>query len=321
MFGRHQLHESAKDFVAVAAVEGEGELSGEEAVFNAEIVTASVKLGGEIAFVISQQGEHGAEVDGVFASGRFIEHFVEETMHRGSQDVHAEKAEVIAGAQAGDIDLLFGFRGGWFFQHGIHQVKSVGGVHELAADCAVVGKLTFVRALNRRDRAFFGPGAFDKLLCAAFAGVAEVKVIANEQEKRILSAKRRRATECVRVAERFLLFDEREIGGVGACCDPEGGFIAGSDDDGDLFDPCAQDLLYNNGESGFVDAVAVNEALQGKGSLTFASSGDHGFLDIHGRRGDCMGGIASTRQERGNLGFKILDLGMCRCIALCWILC
>ena len=65
LMGGEEFDEVAEDFVAVFAVEGEGELGGEEAVFHAEVVAASVEFGSEVAFALRELREGGAEVDGL----------------------------------------------------------------------------------------------------------------------------------------------------------------------------------------------------------------------------------------------------------------
>lgn len=58
-----------EDFITIAAFEGEGQLGGEEAVAHADVVTAALEFGGEIAFASDELGEGGAELDGILSGG------------------------------------------------------------------------------------------------------------------------------------------------------------------------------------------------------------------------------------------------------------
>ena len=110
-------------------------------------------------------------------------------------------------------------------------------------------------------------------------------MIADEQEKRIVSTKLRRAVDGVRVAERRGLFDEGESLGVIPCGDAIRLGIAGTDDHADRLDPRAENFFDDDRERGFRDAVAINERLQRQRALIFASSGDESLAYVHEQAG------------------------------------
>ena len=92
--------------------------------------------------------DDGSEIDGCLVSFRGGEKFAEDPLHGGREDVHAKEAQIVTRAQAGDGELLLGFGGRGFFEDGFDLVKTLRGIHELAANGAVVGQLAFVRRLH-----------------------------------------------------------------------------------------------------------------------------------------------------------------------------
>jgi len=198
------------------------------------------------------------------------------------ENVHSEEAEVVAGAQAWDVELLLGFGGRGLFEHRFDSIKALRRIHKLAADRAIVGELAFMRGLHGGDGAVFRPGNLDELLGAAFLRGAQVEMVADEQEERVFSAKRRGAMHGVRIAQRGGLLDERQAPGMRPGGGAIGRFVAGADHDADLIDPGPEDLLDDDGESGLGHAVAVDQRLKRKHALVFSSGGDEGLANFHG---------------------------------------
>ena len=60
-----EFDEAAEDFVAVAAGEGEGELGGEEAVFDADVVAAAAQFVSEVFFGVGKLRQSRGEVERV----------------------------------------------------------------------------------------------------------------------------------------------------------------------------------------------------------------------------------------------------------------
>ena len=123
--GGEQFDNVAEDFVAVGAGKGEGELSVEEAVFDAEVVAAPFEFAGEITLLAGEGGEGVAEVDA--AAG--LEKSGEVAVDGWRQDVHAEEAEIITRAEAGDDEFLLGFGGRGLFQHGFDLIEAAGSIY------------------------------------------------------------------------------------------------------------------------------------------------------------------------------------------------
>jgi hypothetical protein len=71
------------------------------------------------------------------AGGHFAQPFHD---HR-RQDVHAEKAQVASGSQAGDNQPLLRLRRRWFFQHGVDLVKPLPSGRQPSAGGAIKGSL------------------------------------------------------------------------------------------------------------------------------------------------------------------------------------
>lgn len=152
--------------MAILTVQGEGELSGEQAVFETEIVAASVEFVGEIAFLGGESGECGREVKGA-GSAESLDVILEQVHERGRQGVHSEEAKVMAGSQTGHNEALLGL--GWrgFFEDLVDFVEAGLGGDAFAADCAVEGESAFMGGLDGGDGAVLGTGDGDELLGAA----------------------------------------------------------------------------------------------------------------------------------------------------------
>ena len=74
--------------------------------------------------------------------------------------------------------------------------------HESSANRSVVRKFAFVRRLHGGDGTFFRARHFNQLLRTAFFLVRNVKVVADKQEKWLISGKTFCALNCVSVTER-----------------------------------------------------------------------------------------------------------------------
>jgi len=172
-------------------------------------------------------GEGGAEIDRWRWSLRSAQQLAEDALDCRSENVHPEEAEIVTGAQPWDVELLLRFSGCGLFEHRFDLIQALRRIHELAADRAVVGQLAFMRGLHGGDGAVFRPGNLHELLGAAFLRGAQVEMVANEEEERIVPAKGGGAVDGVRVAQRGGLFDERESAGVRPRGGPVGDLIAG----------------------------------------------------------------------------------------------
>lgn len=276
-----EFEEEGEDLIAIASVEGEGDLGVQEAVMDAEIVAAAAGFEGEVAFVAGEFGEGGGELEGAGLLGVGAEDMED---GRG-EDVHAEEAEVMGGAQTGDKEALLGFGGGGFFND-LGDVVEVGMAGEaLTADGAVEGQFAFVGALDGGHGAAMGGGGIDELPGAALFGGGDVEVIADEEEEGIIAGEGTCGEDGMAEAAGIGLFDELEAISMRAGGRAERLLIAGGDHHGDVIDTGGEGFLDDNGEGGFGLAVAVVEVLQWEGALGAAGGGDDGFRDLHGGGG------------------------------------
>ena len=96
--------DAARTDVAIVAAEGQGELGGQQAVFDAHIVAPVVHFQGQVLFALGEDIERVGEGDAAFGlvRPRFADRPEMSNHHRG-EDVHAEETEVVAGAQAGTM--------------------------------------------------------------------------------------------------------------------------------------------------------------------------------------------------------------------------
>jgi hypothetical protein len=74
------------------------------------------------------------------------DHFLQDFHDGRGQNVHAEEAQVVTRAQAGDDELLLGHGGRRFFDDLLNLVEAGFPLQPSRADRAVVGQLAFVRS-------------------------------------------------------------------------------------------------------------------------------------------------------------------------------
>lgn len=278
--GCEEFDHEGEDFLALIAVEAEGELGGEEAVVDAHVVAAAVDACGEVAAALGEFGEGAGEGDGGLACGG-VDGCVEEFEDWRCEDVHAEEAEVVAETEAWDIEFLFCLSGRGFFEDAADFVEAGAVLDAGAADGAVVGEFTFVGFLDCGDGAGFAAGDIDELASAADGGAADVEVVADHEEEWFSGGEFPGAEDGVAVAEGCVLRDELEAAGVGASGGAVGGFVVWVDDDADFLHTSHDGFLDDDLEGGFFDAVPVDERLEGERALGLAGGGDDGFTDIH----------------------------------------
>lgn len=266
----------SEKFGAVGTVEGEGELGHEEAVAGAYVVALGRLFEGEVLFGLGELVEVVGEGDfGVGVGGDLM---AEQVHEGGGEDVESEEAEVVAGAEAGDHEALFGFGRGGFFKDGIDAVEVVAGGDAAGSDDAVAMEEGFAGGLDGGDGAGFGLGEIEET--ADTSGLDE-EVVADEVEEGILGSEGVGGIDGVTVAAGVRLGEEAEMREVGAGGFGVTGFVAGPDDDADFFDAGGEDLLKQDGEDGALFAVGADEGLQREGALLGAGGGDDGFFDVH----------------------------------------
>lgn len=284
--GGEQFDHQFEDFALVLAVEGEGELGVEQAIARADVVAASVGFEGEVAFALGEAGEGGGEGERTVRTGVLVE----EVEDGGGKDVHAEEAEVLAGAKAWDEEALLGFGGGGLFEH-VGDVVVAGVARGAApADRAIVGELRFVGRLDRGDRAGVGSGDLDQLAGAADAVGRDVEVVADQEEEGVVAGEIAGGEDGVAEAAGVGLFEEMKFGGVGAGGGGEGVAVAGGDDQGDFVDAGGEGFLDEDGKGGLRNAVLVDDGLEGEGTLGTTGRGDDRLLDLHGRQASPLRG-------------------------------
>lgn len=195
------LEQLSEDLGAVAAFEAERQLSDEEAVGEADIVASAADFVGQVLLLAAELGEGGGELDGGCGGRVGLDEAFEQLHDGGGQDVHAEEAEVMAVAQAGHDEALLGLGGGGFFEDGLDGVEAGGAGEQAAADGAIIGELAFVGGLDGGDGALVLAGDIDQLLGAVAAFVADVEVVADEEQKGVMSDELAGAVDGVAEAE------------------------------------------------------------------------------------------------------------------------
>ncbi|MCU0777086.1 MAG: hypothetical protein MUF86_05390 [Akkermansiaceae bacterium] len=240
---------------------------------------------GEVALAACGLGKGGGEI------GAALAHLAAECFHdRRREHVHAEEAEVISRAQAGDDEFLLGLGGGGFFDDGFHFVKALRALHAPAADRAVMRQFALVGGLHGGNRALARLRGGEELGGARLVRAADVEVVADRQQKRIATGESGGAVHGMTIAARLGLRNEmhppcERTGGFGV-----GGLVAGTDDHRDFGNSGGGDFTGKDRQGGLGGAVTVHQRLKRQRVLVFSGGGDDGFGDSHARdHGECRG--------------------------------
>ena len=146
---------------AVGPVQRQRQLRDQHTVALPEIVAAAVVFQRQVLLVARQLGQRGGERAGAG---------VEQVHHARREHVHAEEAEIIAGAHAGDQEALFGFGGGGLFDDGLDAVEVAAAGDASAGDRAETRQQALAGRLHAADGAGFGLGQFHQALGTAGFG-------------------------------------------------------------------------------------------------------------------------------------------------------
>ena len=209
-------------------------------------------------------------------------HFlVEEVHHHRGEDMHSEKAKIVASAQTGHNELLLGDGGRGLLENLGNLEQPMAARNEPATDGSVVRQLAFVGRLDGGNRAILSGGGLDKLLDALLGLAADVEVIADQKQESVASGEFPGAPHGMPVAQRFGLLDELKPLCVAARGGAVSGLIAGMNDDADVIHAGEQHLLDENPQRGLGNAIVIDQRLERERPLVFAGGGDDGFLDVH----------------------------------------
>ena len=212
---------------------------------DADVVAAALEFMGEVALAAGDFREGAGKVRAAFNK------LAGEDFHDdGGEDVEAEEAEVVPGAESGNDEFLLGLGGSGFFDDRLDLIEQVAASQAASADGSVERELALVGGLNGGDGAFFGSGGGEELSGAGGLGAAQIEVVADHEQKRIIARESGGAVNGVGIAEGFRLLDETHVAGVRASGFSVGGLVAGTDDDGDFLDAGGSDFVGKDGEGG-----------------------------------------------------------------------
>ena len=200
-----------------------------------------------------------------------------------------EKAQVIAGAQAGHEQLLLGDRRRRLFQHGLDLVQRPVPAHQPASDGAIGREQAFVRRLHGRDRCVLRRRDVDQLPRATRVAARHVEMVADEMQERFAGHEFAPAQHRMPVTARVALGQEAHAFAQPAAGVGVGRLVAGADDHPKFLHPRVCGLLQRDLQGGLRLTLLVDEDLQRQGALPGVGGGDEGFADFHG------GGRADAR--------------------------
>ena len=137
-----------------------------------------------------------------------------------------------------------------------------------------------MRGLNCGDGAVFVAGDLDQLLSGAFVA-ADVKVVANQQQERLIADAFTTAKNGVAIPKRLLLFDETQSrSGIGGGI-RVGLLISRAHNDTDVINAGGKNLFDNDPEHRLGGAIPVHNRLQRKRALALPGGRYDGFSDFH----------------------------------------
>ena len=210
-------------------------------------------------------------------------HLLPEQVHdRGCEDVDAEQAEVVAGPQPRHLQGLLRLAGGRLLDDILDLVKVISEGDSPPADGPVVGEHVLAGRLHGGDGAALRLRLLDDLLRTTLGPAADVEVVADEVEERLVAGEGVGQPEGMAIAAGLFLFEEDEPAGVLAGGLGIGALIARADDQGDLVGAGLDDLLKDDPESLLLGSVAVDQRLQRQSPLVPRSCRDDGSVDVHG---------------------------------------
>ena len=254
-------------------------MRGQDAVAGTQVVAAVGLLQGQILFPAGQLGEGGGETGVSPGSRRLV--LVENGHYGGREHVHSEEAEVVAGPETGDDEVLFRLGGRGLLEDQLDAVKVGVAGDALASDSSETGKAILAGGHHGRDGAALRGGDLNQLLGTAGFGLTDPEMIADQVEKGVLADELAGAVDRMGVTERLGLGHEGEARRVVAGDVRVFGFVTRKNDDADLLDARAAGFGDLDGQDGFLGSVAVDKGLQGEPALLGSGGGDDSFRDFH----------------------------------------
>jgi len=210
--GGEHLNDFGEDLVAITAVEGKGELRGEEAVLDADVEALTPVDHGEVLLALGEKSKSRGEA-GAFL-GCVRKKAGDDAEDSGGEYVHAVEAEVLTTAEPGNDEALFGFSGRGLFENGVDAIEAGFSRHRLAAYGAEVGEEILARDLHGGDGASGGSGGVDEAFGGAAGFRADVDVVADEVKEGLVANEVARTEDGVSVTAGIALGNEGEADGV-----------------------------------------------------------------------------------------------------------
>ena len=114
--------------------------------------------------------------------------------------------------------------------------------------------------------------------------MADIEMVAHEMQERIASDKFTCAVDGMPMAQRLFLVDKLQPPGMWPCHLRIGLLVTGAHDQADGVDAGRHNLVQQDVEHRLLDAIAVDQDLQGQGTLPAAGRGDYclGYRHVNG---------------------------------------
>src|SRR5208337_731969 len=203
--------------VAVATVQRQGQLRGEQSVAGAEIIATSCVFHRQVLLLPGESSENGGKRE---AAARLTRQLASQELHHGGgKNVNPKETEVVARANSRHHEALFGFRGRGLFEYRLDAINAGPAGHAASRDGSKAGEQPFVSGLDPGGGARL---AFRQLHQGLNAGLrcAHIQVISYHVQEGLISDKFARTVNGVAVSPRLLLGDESHGAGevAGSLC-------------------------------------------------------------------------------------------------------
>ena len=197
--------------------------------------------------------------------------------------MHAEETEIKAVSLARYHQRLLGLRRRRLLQDLRHfEQRLVLRLRDRSAtDGTKETQLALVRRLDGRHAAGLPLGDGNQLGGTTFGTIADVQVIADQMQKRLLAHKRSRTQNGIAVPQRLGLFEESQPRGLGPGRRQVPLLLAGSDHQANVVDPRRHHLTQNQLQGTARMPRSIDHRLQWQMRLVFPGRCDDRFADSH----------------------------------------
>ena len=279
----HRFEQERQDLFPVDAAQGQGDLGLDDAELHSQVKAGAASFQGKIPLFSRERVQGRRELDLAQLANVLADELIEQVEDERREHVHAEKAQIVARAQTRHVQPQLG-QGRVGFLDDLVDGVDIGMLGQPpAGQRAILVNQMFAGGLHGRDGAVFGGGQLDQLPGAPPGLRGKIKMVSQQQQKRLPPCERSRAPDRVTVAlglgldgelQPLLEFDNAaclflgpveplvgraQVGGVVAKVGAINGFVTRCADDADFLDAAFKGFLGDDLEDGLGQSVAIDQ--------------------------------------------------------------